>query len=65
MIVKFNGGLGAILCSKCGKILYTFANMPKEISDRMSKTKDYSKLPDVYCEDNCEESYRILNSKTY
>ena len=49
MIVKFNGGLGAILCSKCGKILYTFANMPKEISDRMSKTTDYSKLPDVYC----------------
>lgn len=59
MKFKFNGGNGAILCSRCGVILKSGNEIPEYVWDAVKKgTVD--KLPDMYCEDNCERSKKIL-----
>lgn len=46
-IVKYNGGAGALLCSKCRKIIKTFATFTKEENDLFSENK----LPEQFCEE--------------
>ena len=61
MKFKFNGGYGAILCSRCGVILKQGNQIPDYVLDAVQKGT-ISELPDMYCEDNCERSMKILNS---
>lgn len=49
MIIKFNGGNGAILCEKCRRIIYTFSNMPQEFKDVQDSGGDLRLLPPIYC----------------
>ena len=59
MVFKFNDGRGAILCSKCGVILKQGDEIPKYVWEAVKKGT-VSQLPDMYCEDNCERSKKIL-----
>lgn len=61
MNFRFNGGRGAILCSKCGKILAEGSEIPESVwkAVREGRVKD---LPNAYCEDNCEASMKALAS---
>lgn len=62
MKFRFNGGRGAILCSKCGVILKEGSAIPQEVWDAINRGENVRDLPDWYCEDGCERSLRILNS---
>ena len=46
-IFKFNGGLGALLCSKCKVIIKTGKDFTEE---EKKAIKGYIKLPPQYCE---------------
>lgn len=59
MKFRFNGGRGAILCSKCGVILKAGNDIPDYVWDAI-KNGTVNKLPDMYCEDNCERSMKVL-----
>lgn len=59
MTFKFNGGKGAILCSKCGVILKSGSQIPEYVWEAVRKGT-VSQLPDMYCEDNCERSKKLL-----
>ena len=59
MTFKFNGGQGAILCEKCGVILKQGKEIPEYVWEAV-RNGTVSQLPDMYCEDNCERSKRIL-----
>lgn len=50
MIFKFNGGIGAVLCSNCHRILMAGREIPKYIWDAVNDD-GADKLPDMYCED--------------
>lgn len=66
---KLNGGLGAVLCSNCSKIIMSGGRIPKEIwnavGDRSGKDpiKD---IPPMFCCDECREKYekRKTNKKS-
>ena len=60
MKFKFNGGRGAILCSKCGVILKQGNQIPDYVWEAVQKGT-VSELSDMYCEDNCEQSMKNLN----
>lgn len=53
MIYKFNGGSGAILCSKCRAMIYRGEGIPQYIRDAI-KNGDVYDLPDLLC-DKCKE----------
>ena len=59
MKFKFNGGYGAILCGRCGTILKSGKEIPEYVWEavRNGTVKD---LPDMFCEDNCERSMKVL-----
>lgn len=59
MTFKFNGGKGAILCSKCGVILKSGSQIPEYVWEAV-RNGTVSQLPDMYCEDNCERSKKLL-----
>ena len=59
MVFKFNGGHGAILCGKCGVILKAGSEIPEYVWDAVRKGT-VGDLPDMYCEDNCERSMKVL-----
>lgn len=59
MTFKFNGGRGAILCSKCGVILKSGSQIPEYVWEAV-RNGTVSQLPDMYCEDNCERSKKLL-----
>lgn len=59
MIFKFNGGMGAVLCGRCHKILYSGNNIPQYIIDAV-RNGTINDLPDIYCEDNCENSLKTI-----
>lgn len=59
MIFKFNGGRGAILCGRCGKILKAGSEIPEYVLEAV-KNGTVNELPDMFCEDNCEASKRVL-----
>lgn len=50
-IIKFNGGVGAILCNQCRKIIKT----------NLSKEECEGKTPIVFCSDKCRNDYYTLN----
>ena len=50
-IFKFNGGLGALLCSKCSVIIKTGREFTTQEHEAL---KGYCKLPAQYC-DKCKE----------
>lgn len=47
-IIKFNGGLGAILCHTCSKIIKTFAYLTEDEHKLMKE----GKLPPQYCDEH-------------
>lgn len=56
MKVKFNGGLGAFLCDKCSRIVYTFSDVPEDIKqiylrNNPEEVKNYK----IICK-NCQEN---------
>ena len=59
MTFKFNGGRGAILCGKCGVILKSGSQIPDYVWEAV-RNGTVSQLPDMYCEDNCERSKKLL-----
>ena len=59
MTFRFNGGRGAILCERCGVILKQGSEIPEYVWEAVRKGT-VSKLPGMYCEDNCERSMKIL-----
>jgi S-adenosylhomocysteine hydrolase len=59
MTFKFNGGRGAILCEKCGVILKE-GNQISEYVWEAVRNGTVSQLPDMYCEDGCERSMKVL-----
>lgn len=50
MKFKFNGGYGAILCSKCGIILKSGSQIPEYVWEAV-KNGTVKDLPGMYCED--------------
>lgn len=60
MIFKFNGGHGAVICSRCGKIVYSGTSIPDEIRKLLRDCKDYDSLPNVYCPGCSDEIDHIL-----
>ena len=50
MIFKFNNGQGAILCGRCGRILYEGERIPDDIKEAI-RTGVIVQLPDIYCEE--------------
>lgn len=56
MVFKFNNGNGAILCSNCGKIMYSGTSISQEMFTAINNEGAES-LPDVFCCDACEEEY--------
>mgnify|MGYP006907967850 FL=1 len=60
MIYKFNDGYGAVLCSRCGKIVYSGTSIPEVIRKRIRNSEDVSSLPDVYCPECSNEIDHIL-----
>ena len=59
MNFKFNSGNGAILCSKCGVILKSGRQIPEYVWEAV-RNGTVNQLPDMYCEDNCERSMKVL-----
>ena len=59
MTFKFNGGQGAILCEKCGVILKQGKEIPEYVWEAV-RNGTVSQLPDMYCEDGCERSMKML-----
>lgn len=59
MKFKFNSGNGAILCGKCGVILKSGRQIPEYVWEAV-RNGTVDKLPDMYCEDNCERSMKEL-----
>ena len=59
MKFRFNGGNGAILCGKCGVILKEGHDIPEYVWEAV-RNGTVSQLPDMYCEDNCERSMKVL-----
>ena len=59
MIFKFNSGNGAILCSKCGVILKSGSQILEYVWE-VVRNGTVSQLPDMYCEDGCERSMKML-----
>lgn len=49
-IMKFNGGLGAILCSNCRKIIKTAKDFSQEELKAIRGELDYN-LPPKYCDE--------------
>ena len=60
MVFKFNNGNGAILCSNCGKIMYSGSAISKEMLDAI-KEDGAASLPDVFCCEQCEEEFDRKN----
>lgn len=52
MKFKFNNGNGAILCSRCGKILKAGGSIPEYVWVAV-KNGTVNELPDMYCENEC------------
>ena len=59
MKFRFNGGNGAILCGKCGVILKEGRQIPEYVWEAV-RNGTVNQLPDMYCEDNCERSMKVL-----
>mgnify|MGYP006907953361 CR=1 FL=1 len=60
MICKFNDGYGAVLCSRCGKIVYLGSQIPSAIQKLIMNSKDTSELPDIFCPECSDELDHIL-----
>lgn len=52
-IFKYNGGLGALLCSKCRVIIKTGRDFTEEEVQTIKSSLEDSKLPAQYC-DKCK-----------
>ena len=59
MKFKFNGGYGAIRSSKWGIILKSGSQLPENVR-AAAKHDTVDQLPDMYCEDGCERSMKML-----
>lgn len=59
MRFKFNGGNGAILCRRCGRILLEGSNIPDYVWDAVGNGT-VRELPDMYCDDNCAHTKKVL-----
>ncbi len=62
MIVKFNGGLGAVLCSNCWKVMYSGASLPKEFKEAILNGTA-TQMPEIFCCDECEKEFNETSEK--
>ena len=55
LIFKFNGGIGAILCSNCGKIIATGNRIPERFWDAATgkNGETYEDIGPQFCCENC------------
>ena len=62
-IYKFNGGLGAVLCNQCRKIIYQGSRIPIEIEDAKFEHR-LNEIGPLFCCKECEDKYnKKFNSK--
>jgi hypothetical protein len=59
LIFKFNGGLGAILCSNCGKIIATGSRIPEKfwVTAAGMGTETYESIGPQFCCKDCEQEW--------
>lgn len=58
---KINGGIGAVLCSNCDKIIMSGGRIPEYIWEAL-KSHRIDEIPPMFCCQECQEEYERKNN---
>jgi hypothetical protein len=60
LIFKFNGGIGAVLCSNCNKIISTGSRIPEKfwVTAAGMGVETYETIGPQFCCDNCKQEWQ-------